>query len=119
MISPRSSAVRWNFRMISMLLLPMVCAVASRADEAFSMEEILAVSYPTEIATASQADRVVWVLNDRGARNLWTASGAEAGPRRLTAYEGDDGQPIAHKAGSTLVHRPSLGGLPPMGTHRP
>ena len=74
-----------------LLLDPMARAVG--AAETFDLEDILGVSYPTQLATAAATDRVTWVLNESGARNVWTAAPGD-GPRRLTAYIGDDGQPL-------------------------
>jgi len=38
--------------------------------------------------------KVVWLLNERGARNLWVASAPDYKGRRLTAYKEDDGQDL-------------------------
>ena len=38
--------------------------------------------------------RVVWLLNERGARNLWVAAAPDYKGRRLTDYQGDDGQDL-------------------------
>ena len=38
--------------------------------------------------------KVVWMLNERGARNLWVAAAPDYKGRRLTAYTEDDGQDL-------------------------
>jgi dipeptidyl aminopeptidase/acylaminoacyl peptidase len=70
-----------------------VDAAPAAAAEPPTLEQLLAIPYPTEIATATAADRVAWVLDERGARNVWTAAPGEQ-PRRLTDYTEDDGQPL-------------------------
>ena len=38
--------------------------------------------------------KVVWLLNERGARNLWVAAAPDYKGRRLTNYKDDDGQDL-------------------------
>ncbi len=73
-------------------LLGFVAAAAS-ADGPFTLAEVLAPPFPVSLATASQADRVAWVRDDRGSRNVWTAAPGDPA-RPVTGYTGDDGQPL-------------------------
>lgn len=60
-------------------------AVAPAAG-AYTLEEILAYPYPTQLATAPGRERIAWVGYERGKRNIWTAAGPEFAPRRATDY---------------------------------
>lgn len=40
-------------------------------------------------------NRVVWVVNERGMRNLYTATFPDPAPRKLTNYTADDGQELS------------------------
>ncbi len=60
----------------------------------FTMEQVLHYPYATELASAEHADRIGWVRDVAGARNLWVADGPAFRPRRVTNYLDDDGQEI-------------------------
>src|SRR5690606_4063115 len=51
---------------------------------------------------------IAWVVNERGARNVWVAEAPAYRGRRLTSYEEDDGQELGQLAwssdGRTLVY---------------
>jgi dipeptidyl aminopeptidase/acylaminoacyl peptidase len=79
---------RWMTLGLALAALPVA------ADESFSLEEILSIPYPTQIATAASADRVVWISNRAGVRNIWTAAGPDLSPARITDYVEDDGQTL-------------------------
>ena len=78
---------------LSTIILPLAGPAAAEGSGTFTLEEVLSAPYPTQLATASGADRVAWVLDERGARNVWFAADG-SGPRRLTSFEADDGQVI-------------------------
>ena len=59
-----------------------------------TLEALLAAPFPSEIVAAPTGDRVAWVQNTRGSRNVWSATAPEFVPRQLTTYSGDDGQDI-------------------------
>ncbi|HEX6822041.1 MAG TPA: prolyl oligopeptidase family serine peptidase [Candidatus Sulfotelmatobacter sp.] len=67
------------------------------AQSQFTLEQVLGSPFPTGLVSAQQANRVAWVFDTKGVRNVWIADGpAFAGTaRRLTHYNQDDGQPIA------------------------
>lgn len=62
--------------------------------QSFKLEDILSVPYPTNLVAASKADRIAWVVNERGMRNIWTAAAPDFQPRQLTTYSEDDGQSL-------------------------
>ncbi|NRB50439.1 MAG: S9 family peptidase [Saprospiraceae bacterium] len=64
-------------------------------DSPFSIEAILSASFPTDLVAAPAGDRIAWVLNKEGVRNIWMASGPLWEPKQLTEYDEDDGQEIS------------------------
>lgn len=73
----------------------------------FSIEAILSTSFPTDLVASTSGDRVAWVLNKEGVRNIWTASGPQWSPKQVTTYDKDDGQAISQLmfgADGTLVY---------------
>lgn len=75
---------------------------------ALTIEALLATPFPIEIAAAPRGAAVAWVLNERGARNVWIASPPGYTGRRLTSYTDDDGQEISSLTwepdGTSLVY---------------
>jgi dipeptidyl aminopeptidase/acylaminoacyl peptidase len=67
---------------------------ATTAQQAVTLDALLATPFPSEIAAAPGGGHVAWVSNARGARNIWVASSPGFSPRQLTSYAGDEGQDI-------------------------
>jgi Tol biopolymer transport system component len=61
---------------------------------AFTLEEIMSLPFAYELYASQAKNRLVWLQNDRGARNLWISEGPEWRARQLTKYTGDDGTDI-------------------------
>jgi dipeptidyl aminopeptidase/acylaminoacyl peptidase len=66
--------------------------VASAAS--FTLEQVLSAPFPSELVAAPGGNKVAWLLNDRGARNIWIAQAPDFKGVRLTNYTGDDGTDI-------------------------
>ncbi len=90
-----------------------LCAIlgasgAHAAENTFTLEEVMSYPFPSELVAAEHDPAFAWVLNERGVRNIWVATGPEFEPRRVTSYESDDGQALTHLAfspdGSYLVY---------------
>ncbi|MFC0183193.1 TolB family protein [Pseudarcicella hirudinis] len=60
----------------------------------FSLEQILNSPFPTELKASPSGNKIVWVFNQQGSRNVFIAEGPDFKARQLTAYEGDNGQEI-------------------------
>jgi dipeptidyl aminopeptidase/acylaminoacyl peptidase len=76
---------------------PTAVAAAARAAATaapFELEDVLSAPYPTALVAARAADRIAWVMDERGVRNLWTAAAPGFEPRQLTRYDADDGQAL-------------------------
>lgn len=78
-----------------MRILLFVTLIAT-ACSAASIEQILSAPFPSDLTV--HGGHVAWVLNERGARNLWVAEAPGYQGRRLTAYQEDNGQEIGHIA---------------------
>jgi dipeptidyl aminopeptidase/acylaminoacyl peptidase len=86
------------------LLLPIALLVSGHAlPQSFSLAEILGM--PVASPPAVRGDRVAWVVNHRGLRNIYMVSGAGQ-PVKLTDYREDDGQEL-----SSLTFSPDLAKL--------
>ena len=76
--------------------------------QGFTMEQALSYPYPYGLTAAAQGERVAWVFNLRGARNVWVADGPNFAAHQVTPYSGDDGMPIASLRltpdGNTIVY---------------
>lgn len=59
------------------------------------LEDILSSPFPSSLVSASGEDRVAWVFNERGRRNIWIADGPEYKAWSLTKYQEDDGQELS------------------------
>lgn len=83
-------------------------AARSPAASPFPLEEVLGFPYALAPVAAAEADRIAWVVEERGTRSLWTAAGPEFEAVRLVAYEEDDGRPLGGLAltpdGTVLVY---------------
>jgi len=68
----------------------------------FTLEQILGYAFPSELVAAPRGNRIAWVFNAQGRRNIWIAScpaacsdSAKFVSRQLTRYTADDGQEIS------------------------
>lgn len=78
-----------------LVLLALGVPVArAQAPAAFSFDEVASYPFPNALAASAKADRIAWVFNERGLRNVWVAEGPEFAPRQLTRYQDDDGQEL-------------------------
>ena len=83
------------------LLLPalaVACAVSPASATRFTLEQVLSGTFPAELTPAPKGGAVAWVLNQKGARNIWIAEAPAYKGRKLTNYPDDDGQEIAQLA---------------------
>ncbi|MGA2382791.1 MAG: prolyl oligopeptidase family serine peptidase [Gemmatimonadales bacterium] len=94
-------------RTLLALILTVVATTAALAQQ-FTLEQVRGYPYPTELVAAPNGAAIAWVLNERGVRNVWTASGPDWMPRQLTGYTADDGQELTQLAfsadGNTVVY---------------
>src|SRR4051812_20549144 len=72
-------------------------AIGVLAQSRFTLQEVLSSPFPTGLVAAQHANRIAWVFDAKGIRNVWVADGPDFArtARQLTQYNADDGQPIA------------------------
>jgi dipeptidyl aminopeptidase/acylaminoacyl peptidase len=70
-----------------------VCA-AAWAQQPFTLEQVLSAPFPSELTAAPAGNRIAWVFDERGMRNIWVAEGPAFQARKLTPYAADDGQEV-------------------------
>src|SRR3954471_6530893 len=76
-------------------LLPAAILAASLAfGKTFTLEQVLSAPFPSELVAAPGGGKVAWLLNERGARNIWIAAAPDFKGARLTNYTADDGQDV-------------------------
>ena len=74
-------------------LIAVVC-LASAAWAGFTLEQVMSYSFPDHLVAAAKSNRVAWVFNQRGVRNIWVADAPGFSPHAITHYTADDGQDI-------------------------
>ena len=68
----------------------------SNAQASFSLEEVMSSSFPSHLVADTHNQRVAWVFNEKGVRNIWIAEGPGYEGRALTNFSKDDGQEISN-----------------------
>jgi dipeptidyl aminopeptidase/acylaminoacyl peptidase len=79
----------------ALVLLSIVLASVQLAlGNGFTLEQVLSAPFPSELIASSTGDKVAWVFNSEGRRNIWVAEAPAFKGRQLTRYDQDDGQDI-------------------------
>ncbi len=69
--------------------------VPMRAQQSFTLEQVLSVPFPSDLTAAKSAPRIAWVLDEKGKRNIYVAEAPDFKARRLTSYMEEDGQELS------------------------
>lgn len=90
------------------LLLIALIAVLPLLGQGFTVEQAMNYPFPYGLTAAAHGERIAWVFDVRGARNIWVADGPNFVARQVTHYTGDNGMPIASPQltpdGNTVVY---------------
>ena len=86
--------VRAAYVAILASILPMSASPSAAAEGGFTLKQVLSYPYVSDLTAAERADRIAWVQDVNGVRNVWTADGPKFTPRQLTHYTEDDGQEL-------------------------
>ncbi len=54
----------------------------------------MSFAFPSHLIISPEGDRIAWVFNQEGRRNIWVAEGPDYKARMLTQYNQDDGQEL-------------------------
>jgi N-acyl-D-aspartate/D-glutamate deacylase/dipeptidyl aminopeptidase/acylaminoacyl peptidase len=61
-----------------------------------TIAQILSMPFASDLTAAPTGERIAWLLNVEGKRNVWIAEGPNFKARQLTAYNNDDGQELTN-----------------------
>jgi dipeptidyl aminopeptidase/acylaminoacyl peptidase len=87
-------------KLLRLPLLILVFAASSLAQNpnvtksGFTVEQVMGSPFPTALTAAAKANRIAWVFDSRGERNVWVADAPDFTGKQVTHYQGDDGQDI-------------------------
>ena len=92
---------------LSSLIFTLLLPIGLHA-QSYTLEDILSTPFPSSLTAAPNLDRVAWVFDSRGLRNIWVAEGPDYKARQLTNYDKDDGQELGELSfspdGSVIVY---------------
>jgi dipeptidyl aminopeptidase/acylaminoacyl peptidase len=75
-------------------LLVVVFASSLARGNGFTLEQVLSSPFPSDLIASPIGDKIAWVFDAEGKRNIWVAEAPAFKGRQLTRYEKDDGQEI-------------------------
>lgn len=85
-----------SFVLAVLLVLPSFATPQDEQREAFTLEQVLGFTFPSELTASPSGSRVAWALLQRGVRSVWVADGPQFEPRQLVTSKGDDGQELTN-----------------------
>jgi len=62
----------------------------------FTINQALSAPFPSNLTAAPTKEKIVWVANKEGVRNIWMAKGKDGTGKAVTMYDKDDGQAISN-----------------------
>jgi dipeptidyl aminopeptidase/acylaminoacyl peptidase len=89
------SSTRWTTITPVLGVILSLLAVPAAAQNPFSIDEVLSFSFASGLVASPTGDRIAWIENREGERNIWVAEGPNWQGRPLTDYTGDDGQELS------------------------
>ncbi|MBP6822546.1 MAG: PD40 domain-containing protein, partial [Acidobacteria bacterium] len=60
----------------------------------FTIEQVLSLPFPSDLIAAPTGERIAWVFDAEGKRNIWVAEGPDFKARQLTQFNEDTGQEL-------------------------
>jgi dipeptidyl aminopeptidase/acylaminoacyl peptidase len=93
---------------LSIVLLAFVFSSSASAQKPFSLEQVLSAPFPSDLTAAKKSNRVAWIFDQQGKRNIWVAEAPGFAARQITKYDEDDGQELSDLAfspdGNTIIY---------------
>ena len=91
-----------------LLLALLVVAAAPQARQArFTIDQVLSSPFPYNLVAARRADRIAWIENERGRRNVYTAVAPDFTSVRLTSTT-EDGINASSNGGASASTKSSI-----------
>ena len=80
---------------VALLSIALVLLTAPLAfGNGFTLERVMSSPFPSDLIASRQGDKIAWVFDAQGKRNIWIAEAPGFKGRQLTRYNADDGQEI-------------------------
>jgi len=76
------------------LAAPTSTAANTPPTGSFTLQQVLDYPFPSGLAAAEHGNRIAWVIDLGGVRNVWVAQAPQFAPHQLTHFTQDDGQEI-------------------------
>lgn len=105
---------RSSFIVVLAALCVLPTALAARQAPAhggsgsFTLEQVLSYPFPSDLVASPSGSAIAWVFDEKGVRNIWTATGPDFRAHQVTGYTEDDGQEITNLTfsddGRTIVY---------------
>ncbi len=83
-----------NKWMCVLLLIGVFALSLPLGSDSFTLKDIMSFAFPSHLIVSPMGDRIAWVFNQEGQRNIWVAEGPDYKARLLTQYTQDDGQEL-------------------------
>ncbi|MEO8452486.1 MAG: prolyl oligopeptidase family serine peptidase [Gemmatimonadota bacterium] len=83
-----SRILTWTGLWAILSSLPVTTATAQTKP---TIDQFMSPGFPSDLVSAKKADRIAWLADERGRRNVFTAAAPDWKPVRLTKFLGDDG----------------------------
>jgi dipeptidyl aminopeptidase/acylaminoacyl peptidase len=77
-----------------LLLLFFCLLIAVSQAQPPSLQALKSYPFPTELTASAQSNKIAWAFDEGGRRNVYVAEEPSFQPRKLTAYNEDDGQEL-------------------------
>jgi dipeptidyl aminopeptidase/acylaminoacyl peptidase len=87
-----------NQHLITASVLFVFITTALMAQESFTLKSVMSSPFPSDLTASPRGEKIAWVFNAEGKRNIWIAEAPEFKGRQLTRYTEDDGQEITDLA---------------------
>ncbi len=85
--------IRYLFALSIVLLLAISPSAQNNSP---TIAQILSTPFASDLTAAPTGERIAWLVNIEGKRNVWVAEGPNFKARQLTAYNNDDGQELTN-----------------------
>ncbi|MEW6125889.1 MAG: alpha/beta fold hydrolase [Acidobacteriota bacterium] len=74
----------------------------------FTLEQVMSSPFPSDLIASPDGNKIAWVFDAEGKRNIWIAEAPAFKGRQLTRYTEDDGQeitePVFSPDGNTIAY---------------